>query len=83
MNKKIYCKKCHADWGVTALISGVEWMCIKICSFVLKFPAPNPCRKMFKKWKELPFGIPEATIDEILQHAKDEVQDDIDFHFTL
>ena len=68
---------------MTALISGVEWMCIKIWSFVLKFPDPNPRRMMFKKWKELPFGIPEATIDEILQHSKDEVQDDIDFGFTL
>ena len=58
-------------------------MCIKIYSFVLNFPEPNSRRKMFKKWKELPFAIPEATIDEILQHAKDEVQDDIDFHFTL
>jgi len=83
MNKKIYCKECHADWGVTALISGVEWMCIKICSFVLVFPDPNPRRRMFKKWKELPFNIPEATIDEILQHARDGAQDDIDFEFTL
>ena len=83
MNKKIYCKKCHEDWGVTALISGVEWMCIKICSFVLEFPDPNPRRKMFKKWKELPFGIPEATIDELLQQTRDGVQDDLDFDLTL
>ena len=83
MNKKIYCKKCHEDWGVTALISGVEWMCIKICSFVLEFPDPNPRRKMFKKWKELPFGIQEASVDEIYQHAKDGVQDDFDFELTL
>ena len=58
-------------------------MCIKICSFVLEFPDPNPRRKMFKKWKELPFGIREATVDEIFQHAKDGAQDDLDFELTL
>jgi len=58
-------------------------MCIKICSFVLEFPDPNPRRKMFKKWKELPFGIPEANVDEICQHAKDAVEDDFDFELSL
>ena len=58
-------------------------MCIKICSFVLEFPDPNPRRKIFKKWKELPFGIREATVDEIFQHAKDGAQDDLDVDLTL
>lgn len=78
MNKKIFCIRCHEDWGVTALISGVEWMCIKICSFVLEFPDRDPSRRIFKKWKALPFGIKEATIDEILQQSTEGVQDDFD-----
>ena len=68
---------------MTALISGVEWMCVKICSFVLEFPGPNPQRKMFKKWKALPFGIQEATIDELLQQARDGAQDDFDLDLAL
>ena len=62
MNKKIFCKNCGEDWGVTALISGVEWLCIKIRSFVLEFPEEDQPRKMFKKWKDLPFGIKEASM---------------------
>ena len=81
MNEKIYCKMCHEDWGVAALISGVEWMCIKIGSFVLEFPDPNPERRTYKKWKELPFRIKEATVNELLQQAKNGAQDD--FHFDL
>ena len=68
---------------MTALISGVEWMCIKICSFVLEFPGGNPPRRIFKKWKDLPFGIKEASIDELLQQAKDGAQDDLDFDLTF
>ena len=69
MNKKIYCKNCGEDWGVTALISGVEWLCIKICSFVLEFPGKDQPRRMYKKWKDLPFGIKEASMEEILKHS--------------
>ncbi|KAL9989319.1 hypothetical protein ACROYT_G003856 [Oculina patagonica] len=82
-NKKIFCKQCHEDWGVTALINGVEWMCIKIRSFVLEFPGPNPQRRTFKKWKDLPFGIKEASSDELLQQATDGAQDDFDFDLNL
>lgn len=83
MNKKIYCKQCHEDWGVTALITGVEWMCIKICSFVLEFPEPNPHRRIYKKWKGLPFGIKEATFDELLQQTRDGAQVDFDLELSL
>lgn len=69
MNKKIFCKKCNEDWGVTALICNVEWMCIKINSFVLEFPDKDRPRRIFKKWKDLPFGIQEADLDEILHHG--------------
>ena len=71
MSKKIFCKQCHEDWGVTALICRVEWMCIKINSFVLEFPDRDPPRKMYKKWKDLPFGIKEADLDELLQYGAD------------
>ncbi|XP_067017165.1 ATP-dependent RNA helicase DHX58-like isoform X3 [Acropora muricata] len=70
MNKKIFCKKCHEDWGVTALIYNVEWLCIKISSFVLEFPGRDTTR-MYKKWKDLPFAIQEADEEEILRHGAD------------
>lgn len=82
MNKKIYCKNCHEDWGVTALIHNVEWLCIKISSFVLEFPHNNRARKIFKKWKDLPFDIKEATTEEILEHGLEPAENDLlDFDF--
>ena len=83
MNKKIYCKNCGEDWGVTALISGVEWLCIKICSFVLEFPGKDQPRRMYKKWKDLPFGIKEASMEEILKHSGEKGPGDdlLDFNF--
>ena len=71
MNKKIFCKKCHEDWGVTALIYNVEWLCIKINSFVLEFPGRDRITRMYKKWKDLPFAIQEADEEEILRHGAD------------
>ncbi|CAH3018864.1 unnamed protein product [Porites evermanni] len=83
MNKKIFCKNCGEDWGVTALISGVEWLCIKICSFVLEFPGKDQPRRMYKKWKDLPFGIKEASMEEILKHSGEKGPGDdlLDFNF--
>ncbi|XP_073244353.1 ATP-dependent RNA helicase DHX58-like isoform X3 [Porites lutea] len=85
MNKKIFCKNCGEDWGVTALISGVEWLCIKIRSFVLEFPEEDQPRKMFKKWKDLPFGIKEASMEDILKHSCDKGpgNDLLDFNFDV
>ena len=83
MNKKIYCQNCSEDWGVTALINGMDWMCIKISSFVLQFPEPNPRRMIFKKWKDLPFSIQEATIEELLQQVQNGAQDDFDDDLSL
>ena len=74
-NKKIYCKNCGQDWGVTVRINDVEWLCIKISSFVVQFPGPNPQRIMKKKWKDLPFGIEEATFEELWQQAEHEDED--------
>ena len=74
-NKKIYCKKCGQDWGVTVRINDVEWLCIKISSFVVQFPGPNPQRIMKKKWKDLPFGIEETTFEELWQQAEHEDDD--------
>ena len=53
---------------MTTLINRVEWICIKIASFVLEFPEQGHPRKMYKKWKDLPFGIKEADLDELLQY---------------
>ena len=85
MNKKIFCKNCGEDWGVTALISGVEWMCIKICSFILEFPGKDQPRRMYKKWKDLPFGIKEASVEEILKQSGDKGPGDdlLDFNFNI
>ena len=85
MNKKIFCKNCGEDWGVTALISGVEWLCIKIRSFVLEFPGEDQPRKMFKRWKDLPFGIKEASMEDILKHSCDKGpgNDLLDFNFDV
>ncbi|XP_068695183.1 ATP-dependent RNA helicase DHX58-like isoform X2 [Montipora foliosa] len=74
MNKRIFCKKCHEDWGVTALICSFEWLCIKINSFVVEFPKDDKgdCRRrIFKKWKDLPFAIQEAELEEVLQLGAD------------
>ena len=71
MNKKIFCKKCHEDWGVTALIYNVEWLCIKISSFVLEFPERDRTPRIYKKWKDLPFAIQEADEEEIIRHSAD------------
>ena len=82
-NKKIFCKKCHEDWGVTALIYNVEWLCIKISSFVVEFPEKDRPRQIFKKWKNLPFAIQEADQEEILRHGADnsETTDLLDVEF--
>lgn len=77
-NKKIYCKKCGQDWGVSVRINEVEWLCIKIASFVVQFPGPNPQRIMKKKWKDLPFSVEEATFEELWQQAEHEEQDCIE-----
>ena len=69
-DKKVFCKKCGEDWGVTALISKVEWLCIKISSFVLKFPDKNH-PGIYKKWKDLPFGIEKASVEEIFNYGLD------------
>ena len=73
MKKKIFCKNCHEDWGVIALICNMEWMCIKVSSFVLEFPEKDRPRKMYKKWKDLPFAIKEASLAEaeLLQRGTD------------
>lgn len=84
MNRKIYCKECREDWGVTVLINGMEWMCIKISGFVLQFPEPKARRLTLKKWKLLPFTIQEATFEELMQQAQQqEPKDDLDDEFSL
>ena len=67
--KKVCCKECGEDWGVTALISRVEWLCIKISSFVLEFPDKGRPRRIYKKWKDLPFGIEKASVEEIFNYG--------------
>ena len=54
-----------------ALICNMEWMCIKIKSFVLEFPDRDRPRRMYKQWKDLPFAIKEASLTELLQHGKE------------
>ena len=69
MNQKIFCKKCHEDWGSIVLICNMEWICIKIKSFVLEFPEKDRPRRMYKQWKDLPFAIKEASLVELLQYG--------------
>lgn len=84
INRKIFCKKCGEDWGVTVLINGMEWMCIKISSFVLQFPEPKARPLTVKKWKLLPFRIEEATFEELMQQAQQqEAKDDLDDELSL
>ena len=81
MNKKVLCAKCNEDWGVTALIDGVEWMCLKVCSFVLQFNTTQQRRVLYKKWKDVPFEVPDATLEELLSLPVHNDMEDLELDF--
>ncbi|XP_031562998.1 interferon-induced helicase C domain-containing protein 1-like isoform X2 [Actinia tenebrosa] len=65
---RIYCKKCGHYWGVIITVEETEWPCLEIVSFVTTFNHGKE-KKSFKKWKDLPIKICDATLKEMLTEA--------------
>jgi hypothetical protein len=72
MTGKIYCKKCHWDWGVMGVYKKVSFPIIKIGSFIVI--NPNDQRTVYKKWKDVPFAVePISPADLTTMMVDDEV----------
>jgi hypothetical protein len=60
---KIYCKKCHWEWGVMGVYKKVPFPIIKISSFVILIDG-RP-QQLCKKWKEAPFTVSPLVPDDL------------------
>ncbi|XP_063151061.1 antiviral innate immune response receptor RIG-I [Candoia aspera] len=62
---KIYCNKCHYDWGITVKYKTFEEMpIIKIESFSVQDIVTNK-QFHFRKWKDIDFAIKDFDIEEM------------------
>ncbi|ESO82722.1 hypothetical protein LOTGIDRAFT_211354 [Lottia gigantea] len=68
---KICCKEkdCRHDWGIIAIYLNTEFPLIKIESFVIE--DSNGKKTTVKKWKSVPFQIPEMSDDDLRRRLAD------------
>lgn len=67
---KLFCKDCHEDWGIQAIYRGVKLQVIKISA--LAVVNPDGERGIFKKWKQVPFGVGALNYpDELEAYASE------------
>ncbi|XP_023931940.1 probable ATP-dependent RNA helicase DHX58 isoform X2 [Lingula anatina] len=64
---KLHCKKCDSDWGIQCLYKGVVLPVLKVVSFVLV--DMNGEKKWEKKWKSVPFKVPEINVEDLRKIA--------------
>ncbi|KAK3611674.1 hypothetical protein CHS0354_012045 [Potamilus streckersoni] len=60
---KIACSNCNEDFGNFCIYRNLEFPVIKVCQFIVI--SQNGEQKKYKKWKQVPFAIPQLTNDEI------------------
>ncbi|KAL3863077.1 hypothetical protein ACJMK2_004854 [Sinanodonta woodiana] len=59
---KIFCSKCHEDFGQICIYRHQEYPVIKIEKFIIITDRDE--RKSCKKWKQVPFEVPKLTIED-------------------
>lgn len=73
---KIYCKRCHTDWGIMGVYKKVSFPVVKVCSFIVINEFDQ--RKVYKRWKEVPFNVntlsPDDLTEMMVQHLTDSAQ---------
>ncbi|KAL3863069.1 hypothetical protein ACJMK2_004847 [Sinanodonta woodiana] len=60
---KIACSNCNEDFGTFCNYRNLELPVIKVCQFIVI--GQNGEQKKYKKWKKVPFEIPQLTNEEI------------------
>lgn len=73
---KIFCKECHADWGIMGVYKKVSFPVVKVCSLIVI--RQDGERKVYKRWKEVPFRVQTLTPDDLqkmMDHHKNELAD--------
>lgn len=61
---KIFCKRCHADWGIMGVYKKVSLPVVKVCSLII-IREEDGDRKVYKRWKEVPFQVQALTPDDL------------------
>lgn len=75
LSGKIYCRRCHWNWGVMGVYKKVPFPIINIERFVVV--SPYETRDKYKRWKEVPFHVEPICPDDlqIMRPAEDEDDD--------
>jgi len=60
---KIFCKRCHWNWGVMGVYKKVPFPIINIERFVVV--TPNEMREKYRRWKEVPFHVEPISPDDL------------------
>jgi len=75
LSGKIYCIKCHWEWGVMGVYKKVPFPIINIANFVVV--NANGGRNTYRRWKDVPFDVEPISPDDLvtMRPADDEDQD--------
>ena len=71
---RLIVKNVGYDWGVIITLEGTDWPCLKISSLVTTLNHGKD-RKLFKKWKEVPFKICEAELEEMIEELQSAIDE--------
>lgn len=77
---KIFCKRCHTDWGIMGVYKKVSFPVVKVCSFIVI--NEDDQRRVYKRWKEVPFTVNNLTPDDLqemmVQHLTESAEQSSD-----
>ena len=62
---KIFCTRCHSEWGIMAVYKKVPFPVIRIHNFVV-YDARQK-RTLYKHWKDVMFPVADLTPDDLLK----------------
>ena len=63
---KLFCSKCHQDWGITVIFRDIKLPVVKIESFIMYDNDSNKLPPV-KKWKDVRFRVRDLTDVDIMQ----------------
>ena len=66
IKEKLFCKRCHQEWGVTVMFKDIKLPLIKIQSFIMYDNEGNVLPPV-KKWKDVRFNVRDLTEEDIIQ----------------
>ena len=60
---RLYCKNCSEEWGTQADYKSIFFHVLSVKGFM--FVDSNRRKGKFKKWKDVPFQVPNLSVDEL------------------